>query len=73
MGIIEIILTVVAWRKGWHVIALLPVVVALVVGALMVLGGAPDSVLYVCDIVLIGVLGVMAAQQRKVIERSTSR
>lgn len=65
MGIIELVLTVIAWRKGWGAIALLPTAVALVVGALLVASGIPEAIVYVCDVVLIGVLGVMAAQGRQ--------
>lgn len=38
MLIIEIILTVFAWRKGWRWVALLPIAIALLIGLFMGFG-----------------------------------
>jgi hypothetical protein len=48
MGILEIILTVTAYRKGWKAIALIPIGVALAIGfmsgaAIKAQGGSPHS------------------------------
>jgi hypothetical protein len=70
MLIIEIVLTVLAWRKGWYAFALLPVAACFAVGYCLGLAGAPNAIVlgFVGDIMAIGVLGVMVAQGRKAVE-----
>jgi hypothetical protein len=68
--IIEIILTVAAWRKGWKAWALLPVGIAMTVGfitgiAISVDGGSIDDVvgfLLVSELIVLGSLIVMAVR-----------
>jgi hypothetical protein len=74
MLIVEIILTVFAWRKGWKAWALLPVGIALAIGLLIgfsvgASGGNAESVRGIgifLDIVAIGVLIYMTAKGPKV-------
>ena len=59
MGIIEIILAVFAWRKGWKWMSLIPISVALVIGFICGLsGGSPSDVIFV-DVLAIVALGIM--------------
>jgi uncharacterized membrane protein YfcA len=68
MIILEIALTIAAWRKGWRLRALVPLASAITVGFLMgaavgAAGGAIDNVMplfFVTELVCLGALIVMA-------------
>jgi hypothetical protein len=61
MIIIEIILTIVAWRKGWRWLALIPVSVAFCIGIVIGSSGGPIDplTLVIWDILAIIALVVM--------------
>jgi hypothetical protein len=80
MMVVEVILTVVAWRKGWRGWALLPMgaimLVGLVAGLVAGAVGATESqfshvtvALFPLELVGVGVLVWMAAKGRKRVER----
>ena len=63
--IIEIMLTVSAWRKGWKGWVVLPWLALLLIASVLGANAASEEEAFglglVCDIVLIVVLGIMAA------------
>ena len=70
--ILEMILMVKAWRRGWRAWALVPLATTLFVGflvgmAIAASGGTldtPPPVLLLGDVACVGVLGVMSARPR---------
>jgi len=76
--VLEIILTIEAWRRGWKGWALLPLGVGFGVGFLIGLmmgaaGASEDSIFGIClvlDLVCIGVLIGMIAKPRRVAKLS---
>lgn len=68
--VIEIALTVFAWRAGWKALSLLPLVIGVVLGfgggVIMAATGASDfwPALLVIDVAVIAVLGVMVKYGR---------
>ena len=74
--IIEIVLTVLAWRKGWKWLSLLPLGIGFLIGFLIGLsvgtnGGNISSVQgisLVLDIIIIIILGIMTAKSPKIKE-----
>lgn len=59
MGIIEIILTVFAWKKGWNWYSIIPMIVAFVIGFGIGAAGIDPSTAIVVDVLAIVVLGIM--------------
>jgi hypothetical protein len=59
--VLEVVLTVMAWRKGWGAIALLPLALAVVID-LLVFIAAPEvgPFLLIGDVICVIVLAVMA-------------
>jgi len=65
MGIIEIILTIVAWRKGWKWYSLIPISVAFIIGAICGMSGvSPNDVIWL-DILVAIVLIIMCDRKPK--------
>jgi len=66
--VIEIMLTVAAWKKGWRGWVVLPwaivIAVAAVITSAAMTEGEAFGAGFVCDLVLIAVLGIMAATAR---------
>ena len=70
MGILEIILTITAYRKGWKTIALIPIAVTLLVGfmsglAIKAGGGATQTAIpafFLGDVVCVVVLALLTAR-----------
>ena len=66
--VIEIFLTVAAWRKGWRGVALIPVACGLVVGGMLGVSAGESGlssmapVMMVGDVIITGVLIAMAAK-----------
>jgi hypothetical protein len=65
MGILELVLTVCAWKKGWNFKALLPGAAALMIGIYLGSTGGTASTAIVVDFAAIAVLGFMAANGPK--------
>jgi len=71
MGIIEIILTILVWRKGWKWYALIPITVAFIIGATCgLIGIHPINILWV-DIFAAIALIVMFDKKPKNIEKDS--
>ena len=74
--VLEIMLTISAWKKGWKGFALLPVITAMFLG--LVIGGSvtDEDSLYglsiVLDIICVLVLAVMNAIRRRAVEEDRS-
>jgi hypothetical protein len=62
---IELILTIVAWRKGWGALALLPMAVGVTIGVLA--AGMSNSIVpaAIADMLIYGVLIAMIVAGRK--------
>ena len=58
MLIIEIILTIFAWRKGWNWLALIPVGVAFCIG--LIIGASGTPVTDVMSVIIWDILAIIA-------------
>jgi hypothetical protein len=73
MLIIEIVLTIFAWRKGWRWLALIPTALALCIGLLLGIGiaasggsvSAPNAATIIIDVLAIIALIVMVTKGPK--------
>ena len=63
--ILEVVLTVVAWRKGWRALALLPLAVGVPVGVFMTVGANSMVPAVVTDVLITIALIAMSAKGRK--------
>jgi len=72
--IVEIILTVKAWKNGWKGLALLPLGAAFGLGLVMGVGGVqPDiGTCLVIELPVLGSLIAMAAKSRKGVQKSVA-
>lgn len=59
MGILEIILAVFAWRKGWKWMSLIPIAIAFVIGLICGLSGGTPSDVILVDVIAIIALAIM--------------
>ena len=65
MGIIEIILTIFAWRNGWKWLSLIPIGVAFTLAFILGISGQADTNIYWLDVMAIIALIVMIINKRK--------
>lgn len=65
MGLIEIILTVIAWNRGWRWKALIPIGIGFFIGVLIGLSGQGVHYAYLVDFIIILALLVMALSPNK--------
>ncbi len=80
MGILEIILTITAYRKGWKAIALIPIGVTLLVGVmsgLAIRAGAGSlqaaaPVGFIADVICVAVLAGLTSRGPKTVFISTN-
>ena len=63
--ILEVLLTVSAWRKGWGPMALLPVAIGVPLGVLMMVGTQSMVPGFVADVLVTIALFVMTRNARK--------
>ncbi len=63
--VLEILLTVSAWRKGWGPMALLPIAIGVPVGVLIAVATQSMGSAIVVDLAITGVLVVMSHKGRK--------
>lgn len=64
--IVEIILTIFAWKKGWRWLSLIPLGLALLIGMVIGLSGATNlSFIYIIDILAIVALIIMNVKAPK--------
>lgn len=65
MGILEIILTIFAWRNGWKWLSLIPIGTVFVLAFLLGVSGHSDSNIFWLDIMAIVALIVMLINKKK--------
>jgi hypothetical protein len=63
--ILEVLLTVRAWRKGWAALALLPLAIGVPVGVFMTINTNSLVPSFMTDVVITIILAVMASKGRK--------
>ena len=64
--ILEVLLTVSSWRKGWGPMALLPMAIGIPVGVFFTLGAHSLAPAFVTDVLITIVLAVMSSKGRQV-------
>ena len=73
MGILEIILTVIAWRKGWKWLSIIPLCTAFVIGFLLGLSNmVPPGAIWL-DVFAVVALVIMVFNKPKAKEESVER
>ena len=70
MGIIEIILTIFAWRNGWKWLSLIPIGTVFVLAFFIGLSGQADTNVYWLDVMAIIALILMIVNKKKVEEEN---
>lgn len=70
MGIIEIILTIFAWRNGWKWLSLIPIGTVFVLAFFIGLSGQADTNVYWLDVMAIIALRLMVVNKKKVEEEN---
>jgi len=63
--VLEVLLTVSAWRKGWGPMALLPIAIGVPVGVLIAVATQSMASAIVVDLAITGVLIAMSNKARK--------
>jgi hypothetical protein len=62
---IELILVILAWRRGWGPIVLIPFGLSLVLQLLLIAGHAGAGVLFVVGLIDMIILGILCAYSRE--------
>jgi uncharacterized membrane protein YfcA len=73
MGILEIILTIFAWRNGWKWLSIIPLCTAFVLGFLLGMSGVlPTEIIFV-DVLTIVALVIMCVKKPTPTENDTKK
>ena len=68
MAIIEIILTIVAWNKGWRWQSLIPIGTVFILGFMMGIGGAESTSVIWLDVMAVIALIIMIFNKKQINE-----